>query len=457
MSTRFRSIDRDTPMLLPPDLRDWVAADDPVHFVLEVIKALPAAPFAVNVRGSGSEQYPPSMMLALLVYCYSMGLFSSRKIEQATYRDIGVRYLTGDTHPDHDTVCAFRRNNKAAIEACFVHLLVYAKELGLAKVGTVSVDGTHLKANAAKDRNITHERALALLQTLEERVAELLAKAEAADAQDEDERLPQELADRQRLRDKVQQAKERIEARAKEHADKMKETPVKERRGRNDKRHPKDDAPAPTDRDNLSDPDSRLMRKNQHSGYQQAYNAQAVVDAEGSQLILATRISQSSNDGCELAANIDAIPAALGTPSNVLADSGYASEIEVTQLEARGITPYISVHHGTSSKYRLGNKPGDEAEKPLSKKAASPFGQRLRAKLSTPEGKALYALRKQSVEPVFGIIKKAMGFTQFHLRGLAKVQLEWDLVALAYNVKRLFNLKAALDSATQAKGSLQHA
>jgi transposase len=446
-------------MLLPPDLRDWVAADDPVHFVLEVIKALPAAPFAVNVRGSGSEQYPPSMMLALLVYCYSMGLFSSRKIEQATYRDIGVRYLTGDTHPDHDTVCAFRRNNKAAIEACFVRLLVYAKELGLAKVGTVSVDGTHLKANAAKDRNITHERALALLQTLEERVAELLAKAEAADAQDEDERLPQELADRQRLRDKVQEAKERIEARAKEHADKMKETPVKERRGRNDKRHPKDDAPAPTDRDNLSDPDSRLMRKNQHSGYQQAYNAQAVVDAEGSQLILAARISQSSNDGCELAANIDAIPQALGGPVNVLADSGYASEIEVKQLEARGITPYISIHHDGHSKYRLSTPPSgaDNHEKPLSKKAASPFGQRLRAKLSTPEGKALYALRKQSVEPVFGIIKKAMGFTQFHLRGLANVQLEWTLVTLAYNFKRLGNLKAALDAANSNNTALQAA
>lgn len=457
MSTRFRSINRDTPMLLPPDLRDWVATDDPVHFVLEVINALPAAPFAVNVRGSGSEQYPPSMMLALLVYCYSMGLFSSRKIEQATYRDVGVRYLTGDTHPDHDTICAFRRRNKAAIEACFVHLLVYAKELGLAKVGTVSVDGTHLKANAAKDRNITHERALTLLQTLEARVAELLAKAEAADAQDEDERLPQELADRERLREKVQEAKERIEARAKEHADKMKETPVAERRGRNDKRHPKDDQPAPTDRDNLSDPDSRLMRKNQHSGYQQAYNAQAVVDAEGSQLILAARISQSSNDGCELVANIDAIPHALGGPQNVLADSGYASEIEVKQLEARGIAPYISIHHGSPSRYRLGNKPGDDAEKPLSKKAASPFGQRLRDKLSTPEGKALYALRKQSVEPVFGIIKKVMGFTQFHLRGLANVQLEWILVALAYNFKRLGNLKAALDSATHTNTGLQAA
>lgn len=134
---------------------------DPVHFVLEVVQTLPAAPFAGNQRGCGSAQYPPSMLLALLIYCYSMGLFSSRKIEQATHRDIGVRYLTGDTHPDHDTICAFRRNNKAAIEACFMDLLVYAKELGLAKVGTVSVDGTHLKANAAKDRNITHERALA--------------------------------------------------------------------------------------------------------------------------------------------------------------------------------------------------------------------------------------------------------------------------------------------------------
>lgn len=445
MSTRFRSIDRDTPMLLPPDLRDWVAADDPVHFVLEVVQQMPSAPFAVNVRGTGSAQFPPSMMLALLIYCYSRGLFSSRKIEESTYRDVAVRYLTGDTHPDHDTICAFRRNNATAFVACFRYLLVYAKELGLAKVGTVSTDGTHIKANAAKDRNITHERALALEQHLDEAIKALLAKAEAADANDVDERLPKELSDRESLRKKVTEARERIEARAREHEQKMKATPVKERRGRNDKRHPKDDKPAPGDRDNLTDPDSRLMKKNQHSGYQQAYNAQAVVDAEGSQLILATRISQSSNDGCELVANIDAIPAALGAPQNVLADSGYASEIEVTQLEARSITPYISMHHGATSPYRLANRPGEETEKPLSKKAASPLGQRLRAKLSTPEGKALYALRKQSIEPVFGIIKKVMGFTQFNLRGLAKVQLEWNLIALAYNFKRLFNLKEALN------------
>lgn len=457
MSTRFVSVNRDMPMLLPPDLRDWVTADDPVHFLLEVIAQLPSAPFAVNPRGCGSAQYPPSMLLALLIYCYSRGLFSSRKIEEATYRDVAVRYLTGDTHPDHDTICAFRRNNGAAFVACFNHLLVYAKELGLAKVGTVSTDGTHIKANAAKDKNITYERTLTLQQHLDARIAELLDKAEAADATDEDERLPKELADRQRLREQVRQARERIEARARAHEQKMKATPVKERRGRNDKRHPKDDKPAAGDRDNLSDPDSRLMKKNQHSACQQAYNAQAVVDADGSQLILGARISQSSNDGCELVANIDAIPAALGAPDNVLADSGYASEIEVTQLEARGITPYISIHHGAPSKYRLGTRPGDEAQKPPSKKAASPFGQRLRAKLSTPEGKALYALRKQSVEPVFGIIKHVMGFTQFHLRGLAKVQLEWDLVALAYNFKRLCNLTAAMDSLPKTNAGLKPA
>lgn len=443
MSTRFVSVDRNTPMLLPPDLREWVPTDDPVHLIIEVVEQLPETVFEVNVRGSGSAQYPPSMLLALLIYCYSIGVFSSRKIEQATHRDVAVRYLTGDTHPDHDTICTFRRRNKAAISACFTHLLVCASELGLAKLGVVSVDGTLVRANASKQKNITYERACELEKLLGERVEELMAKAEQCDQTDENEALPEELRNRERLREQVKQAQERIEARAREHAEKMKQTPVKQRRGRNDKRHPKDEpTPAPTDRDNLSDPDSRIMRKNQHSAYEQSYNAQAVVDAEGSQLVLGTRISQSSNDGCELGADVDAIPAELGMPEVVLADSGYASEVEVAQLEARGIDVYVSVQAQSRSAHSLTLRPTPPPRP--SRKAQSPFGQRMRTKLDTDAGRALYARRKQSVEPVFGIIKKVLGFTQFQLRGLSKVELEWELVALAYNFKRLWNLKRAL-------------
>ena len=436
MAKNFVSIDRDTPLLLPPDLREWVPANDPVHFVLEVTQQLPTSTFSVNPRGSGSAQYPPSMLLALLVYCYSRGIFSSRRIEEATYRDIGVRYLTGDTHPDHDTICAFRRANAAALQACFAHLITFAKELGLLKVGIVSVDGTLLKASAAKDKNITHGRAILLSERLAQSVRELLEKAEQADQTEQSDRLPEHLASHEKLREQVREAKERIEARHREHVEEMNKTPVKERRGSNDKRHPKD-TPPPDARDNFTDPDSRLMRKSKSSGFIQGYNAQAVVDAEGSQLILATRISQSASDARELVADLDAIPANAGVPHTILADSGYHSEPELETLLARGLDLYIGVSAPKPSPYGLAP---ETLAKPLSKKALSPQGQAMRDKLNTPEGKARYKLRKQSVEPVFGTIKKALGFTQFHLRGRAGVELEWLLIALAYNVKRLWNL-----------------
>ena len=335
-------------MLLPHDLRDWVPVDDPVHFIVEFVEQMPASAFHFNERGTGSAQYPSSMLLALLVYCYSRGIFSSRKIEQATYRDVGVRFLTGDTHPDHDTICAFRRNNKLAIEACFARAIVFAKEAGLTKVGVVSVDGTLIKANASKSKNITYARAEELERRLAQTIRELLERAEQADLEDDDDRLPEALADHERLREAIRKAHERIEARAREHKEKMDATPVKKRRGANAKRHPKG-KPAADDRDNMTDPDSRVMRKSKGAAWTQSYNAQAVVDAEGSQLILAARISQSSNDGCELVADIDAIPREAGAPHTALADSGFASQAEVTELETRGMDVYVSVHAETTS------------------------------------------------------------------------------------------------------------
>jgi transposase len=443
MSKRFVSVDRHTPMLLPPDLRDWVPADDPVHFILAFVEQTPTEAFHINARGSGSAQYPPPMMLALLVYCYSMGIFSSRKIERATHRDVAVRYLTGDTHPDHDTICTFRRNNKAAIEACFVRAIVHAKEMGLTNVGVVSVDGTLMKANASKSRTITYAHAQALEQRLAETIRSLMDQAESADRDETDDRLPEALADHERLHKAVREAKERIEARAREHKEKMDKTPVKDRRGANKKRHPKG-RPDKNDRDNLTDPDSRIMRKSAGAGWTQGYNAQAVVDAGGSQLILGTRISQSSNDGCELVADIDAIPNEAGTPTTVLSDSGYASQTEINTLEARGMDLYVSIqaeppmpnpltlHSDTPTQTNTPKRNNPNAKTPL--------GKRMREKLATPEGRALYRKRKHTVEPVFGIIKHVLGFTQFNLRGKDNVALEWQLIALAYNMKRLYKL-----------------
>ena len=193
MAARFKNIDRHTPMLLPPDLREWVAEDDLVHFIIEAVERLPLSAFAVNHKGCGDEQFPPHLMLALLIYCYANGLFGSRRIERATYRDVAVRYLCADTHPDHDTICTFRRNNLEAVAGAFVDVLELARELKLLKLGCVSLDGTHLKASAAKDQNVTYARAGERRTQLRLDVGERLAQAEASDREDADpQKLPAE-------------------------------------------------------------------------------------------------------------------------------------------------------------------------------------------------------------------------------------------------------------------------
>src|SRR6185503_13051139 len=217
MAQRFKNADRNTPLLLPPDLREWVAEDDLVHFVIQAVERLPLSSFAVNAKGCGDEQYPPHMLLALLVYCYANGIFSSRRIERATYRDVAVGYLTADLHPDHDTICTFRRTNFEAIATAFVDVLELARELKLLQLGTVSLDGTHIKANASKDQNITDERAQQLRIQLRQDVDQLLQQAEVADQKEQDgQKLPEEIARRQQLLEKMNEACARIEARAQE-------------------------------------------------------------------------------------------------------------------------------------------------------------------------------------------------------------------------------------------------
>ena len=217
MATRLVNIDRDTPLLLPVDLRQWVPENDLVHFVLEAVNGMTLTSLKVNRRGTGSEQYPPKMMLALLIYCYANGIFSSRRIERATWRDIAVRYLTADTHPDHDTICTFRRENFEAVGEAFLQVLQLARAMGVLKVGTVSVDGTHIAANASKDRNVRYDRAGELEAQLKQDIAELLNQAERTDQRDEDDgqKLPAEIARREQLRAKMLEARARLERQAK--------------------------------------------------------------------------------------------------------------------------------------------------------------------------------------------------------------------------------------------------
>jgi transposase len=455
MSAKFVTVDRRTPLLLPCDLRDWVREDDMVHFIIEAVEGLPLREFRVNERGTGSEQYPPATMLALLIYCYCNGVFSSRRIESATYHHVGVRYLTGDTHPDHDTIAKFRRENLAAVHACFVNVLEQAREVGVLKVGTVSVDGTKIRANASKHKNVMYGRAGELIEQLDQEVKSLLAEAEKADhAEREDgQRLPEQIARREALKAQLKEARERLEQRAKararaEEAEYLRKVAAREEREGSRKgkeiQRPKEE-PAATEQINLVDADSRLMRKSKRHGYEQSYNAQAVVDADGSQLVLHARVVSAAVDNRELVADVRGIPQQVGAPSAVLADSGFAAEDQVKDLEAGGaMQTYVSMGAEAAQQRRLHDfrPPERRSEQPIAPKKA--WRQAMCAKLQTDRGRKLYALRKQTVEPVFGIIKQAMGFRQFLLRGLQKVQGEWELVTLAYNMKRFWNLKTAM-------------
>ena len=449
MAERFVEVDRNTPMLLPADLRDWVPEDDLVHFVIEAVKTLPSGEFVVNERGTGYAQYPPSMMLALLIYCYANGIFSSRRIERATYRDLGVRFLTGDTHPDHDTICSFRRQNERLIAKFFVRVLELARELKLLQLGTISVDGTRLKANASKHRGVSYQRSGQLIKQLEEEVKELLGKAERADSQGEIDpaRLPAEIAKRQELKAKLAAARQQLEERHRqEFAAEVTQYEKKKQNWENNDRRghepkpPASSGPDPKSQSNLSDPDSRIMRKSKNEAFAQAYNAQLAVDADGSQLVLGAYVSQSSADNNELEPMLEAVSHSLGQkPEAVLADRGYLNGPSIEQIQSQGIEAYVALsaeaHERRPYDLRCEDK---RRENP--RRYTTPVLVAMEQKLRTPEGRRRYLRRQASVEPVVGIIKRVLGFEQFSLRGLPKVTLEWNLVCVASNLKRLHKL-----------------
>jgi transposase len=349
--TTYMPFDRDQGFLLPPDLKDWLPEDDIAHFIVAAVERVRLGAFRTNRQSGGKPQYHPRLMLALLIYCYANGLFSSRRIERATYRDIGARFIAANTHPDHDTIAAFRRTNKAAFEAAFVDLLLLARETGVLKLGMVSIDGTKVDASASKVRSVRYDRAQALREKLAADIAELTAKAEAADAADEDpQALPKEIARRAALKEKLDAACARLEAEAKARAEaerpeyESKKAVYEARRGRRGRPpKPPDETPPPDRQSNLTDPDSALMRKTKHHEYRQANNAQAVVCAEGSQLILATNMATTPSDQPTFAATIMSMQTTIGLPKVVLADAGFASGAAVAELEARNIEPLVAI------------------------------------------------------------------------------------------------------------------
>lgn len=453
---RFKTWSHEQTLLLPPDLRDWVPENHLVNFVIEAVDGIDISVFRVNDRGTGSEQYHPAMMLSLLIFCYASGIFSSRRIERATWENVCVRYLTADTHPDHDTICKFRKDNEPAIAEGFLHVLILAREIGVLKVGTISIDGTKIDANASKDKNVRYDRAGELEQRLEKDIQELIEKAEDADDSDDDDGrgLPEEISRREKLREKMSKARTELEKRARKRATeeraeyerKVAARNAREGRAKGCHIKPPKDIPEDKEQCNLTDPDSRLMRKNRRSSYQQAYNAQAVVDAEGSQLILGTSISQCPSDSNELSKGCFSVPGEIGTVNCVLADSGYANGKEVAIVESAGIEVLVSVHAEETQNRRLYDfRPESVIRDKDCKKSPNtkPWIKAMAHKFEDEENQNLYRLRKQTVEPVFGIIKHIMGFRQFLSRGLKNVENEWALVALAYNLKRLHSLKMA--------------
>ncbi len=403
-----------------------------------------------SYRGSGSASYHPRILLSLLVYGYATGIFSSRKLERATFDSVAFRFIAGNEHPDHDTIATFRRRFLRQIQALFVDVLKLAREMGLLKLGTVALDGTKMHANASRHSALSYEQAGKIEAQLKAEVADLLAKAEAADQADVPDGMsvPAELARRETRLAKLAEARTTIKARAKErfereqaeHQAKLAERAAKiEATGKKPggrRPEPPQEGPRPREQVNLTDEDSRIMPV-AGGGFEQCYNAQAAVAAD-SLLVVATDVVQAPNDKQQLAPMIEqlkVLPDEAGRVETLLADNGYFSAANVAGCEAAKIMPLIAMGrqpHYPSLDERFAAAP----PAPQNPTAVQAMAHRLK----TPDGKKHYALRKQVVEPVFGIIKSAMGFRQFQLRGLDRVRGEWSLVTMAWNVKRMFAL-----------------
>jgi transposase len=448
--SNFRLIDRETGFLMPPSVDEWLPPRHLARFVVEVISGLDLRAMIGSYRGSGEASYHPALLLGLIIYGYATGVFSSRQLERATYDSVAFRFIAANQHPDHDTIATFRRRFLGEIENLFVHVLGVAREIGVLKLGTVALDGTKIHANASRHSALSYEHANKIEAQLKAEVADLLGRAEAADQADipDGMQVPEELARREKRLAEIARAKAVIEARAKErHARERAEYEARvaerEAKAAQTGKKPGGRAPKPpvegplrTEQVNLTDEESRIMPV-ADGGFEQCYNAQAVVAAD-SLLVIAVDVVQAPNDKQQIEpmlGKIAELPAELGKVGELLADNGYFSEANVNACAAAGIEPVIAMgretHHPSLAERFVGD--------PAAPKDPTPV-EAMRHRLQTREGKKRYALRKQTPEPVFGIIKSVLGFRQFLLRGLEKVRGEWKLVTMAWNMKRMFAL-----------------
>lgn len=455
MSSKFRDVDRGTPYFLPPSLDEWLPEDHLARFVVEIVEGLDTKALERAYGGGGSEPYHPKMLLSLLFYGYATGVFSSRKLERAAYDSVAFRFIAANTYPDHDTIAAFRRRFLSLLGGLFVQILEVAHGMKLVKLGRVSLDGTKVKANASKHSALSWGHANRLEKQLKAEVDELMRLAEEADAEDVPDgmSLPDELSRREDRLAAIARAKAEIEVRAAqrhareqaEYEEKVKRRKERERqtgkKARGKKPKPPEAGPKDSDQVNLTDEESRIMPVS-GGGFEQSYNAQASVDMD-TMLVVGAHVSQAPNDKREIKPAVEelqVLPEALGKVDVLAADTGYFSEKNVKRCYEHEIAPLIASkresHHSPLLERFMDNRD-------ISPPDPDDLIACMQYDLQGKEGKEIYAKRKCTVEPVFGIIKNVLGFRQFSMRGLKKAQGEWQLICMAWNIKRMFALKTA--------------
>lgn len=457
---RFVDVDRATQFLLPVDIRDWVPEDHIVHFIIEAVETIaPKLDFHVNERGSGSQQFNPVMMLELLIYSYTTKRFSSYAIEKATYTDIPTMYITAMKHPDHNTINNFRKNNSSAFREAFVQVLLLAQTTGLMRrLGTISVDGTKVHANASRHKAVSYKYAKEQIERYGKEVEELIRKADEIDSTENQVDLPEEIRIREKRIEVLKEAVTQIEEMQHEIHEHEKEEYDRKQKEREDdgrKNGKKRGGKGPEEPDdkvddkaqvNFTDSESRIMRYGNSGSFEQCYNLQAAVEAE-SMLIVGTYPTQKGADSQELKKAVESIPEELEKEVQVyaVADTGYYSGklIEETEREHPEVKVICATkrkpHRRTAAEVLEvlpESMPEEEEGSPMTT-------AKMQARIRTKEGQEIYARRKTTVEPVFGIIKRVMGFRQFLMRGLENIRIEWDLVTLSYNVSRMFCLKTS--------------
>lgn len=451
MADHFKPLDRDTLFLMPPSVQEWIPEDHLARFIVDVVAKLDLQPIRARYAGRGSAAYQPEMMVALLLYGYATGVFSSRKLERATYDSVAFRYITANQHPEHDTISDFRLRFLPQLEAIFAQVLLIASESGLLKVGRVSVDGTKIRANASKHHALSYGHATKLERRIKAEVTRLMRRAAQADSSDQNDgiNIPAELARREERLLAIDEAKARIREREQEriaaeqqaHQQRMAEREASEREtGKKIGGKP----PKPPSRGidakaqiNLTDEESRVMPSS--DGMIQAYNAQATVDC-ASRMLVDSEVSQRATDRTLLAATVIALgqlDPKIGIVTEILADAGYYSAANLDVCAQAQIVPYIpnrrERHAGGLQRFQEPRALGPDAS----------LVDVTRHRLRTRGGRKIYGERKSTIEPVFGVIKHILGFRQFLLRGICKVQSEWKIVTTAYNLKRMHKLGLA--------------